>query len=98
MTTLHIAIDDDLDAFVRSQVSKRGFRDVSAYLQDLLRQARQREDTGEELPQSANDDGPAPWEIALAAGAHVPEAVWSTVPTDLARNLDHYLYGQPREE
>lgn len=30
--------------------------------------------------------------------AGVPESDWDSVPTDLARNLDHYLYGAPKED
>ena len=31
---------------------------------------------------------------AIADG--VPEEDWTRVPPDLARNLDHYLYGSPK--
>jgi hypothetical protein len=36
------------------------------------------------------------WEIIEEIGASVPAAEWAKVPTDLARNLDHYLYGSPK--
>lgn len=38
------------------------------------------------------------WEIAAEIGASVPEEVWARVPDDLSMNLDHYLYGSPKEE
>ena len=38
------------------------------------------------------------WEIALEIGASVPESEWAKVPTDLGKNLDHYLYGAPKSE
>lgn len=38
------------------------------------------------------------WEIAEAIAAEVPDAEWEKLPTDLARNLDHYLYGTPKED
>lgn len=37
------------------------------------------------------------WEVALELGASVPQEEWAKVPTDLARNLHHYLYGAPKE-
>jgi len=37
------------------------------------------------------------WEVALEIGASVPEQEWAKVPTDLAKNLHHYLYGAPKE-
>lgn len=36
------------------------------------------------------------WEIALELGARIPEDELDQIPTDLARNLDHYLYGAPK--
>jgi len=37
------------------------------------------------------------WEIAAEIGSRIPPEQWEGVPTDLARNLDHYLYGAPKE-
>lgn len=36
------------------------------------------------------------WEQIIEIGATVPEEVWEQLPTDLAANLDHYLYGEGR--
>lgn len=38
------------------------------------------------------------WEEISKIGASIPEEEWQKVPTDLAANLDHYLYGSPRKE
>lgn len=38
------------------------------------------------------------WEIVMELGASIPEEEWAKVPTDGAKNLDHYLYGAPKEE
>lgn len=38
------------------------------------------------------------WEVAAAIGASLPEEAWEKVPADLSKNLDHYLYGAPRQE
>jgi len=38
------------------------------------------------------------WEAAAEMGRTVPEEEWAAVPPDLSRNLDHYLYGAPRED
>ena len=37
-------------------------------------------------------------EIASAATKEVPEGEWERVPTDLSKNVDHYLYGSKRTE
>jgi len=40
----------------------------------------------------------APWQLAVEIGEAVPPGEWARVPTDGARNLDHYLYGAPRDD
>ncbi|HUT53828.1 MAG TPA: hypothetical protein VM658_10595 [bacterium] len=37
------------------------------------------------------------WEVVSEIGASVPEEEWAKVPTDLSKNLDHYLYGAPKD-
>lgn len=36
------------------------------------------------------------WEIVAEIGRSAPPEAWAKVPTDGARNLDHYLYGHPK--
>jgi len=38
------------------------------------------------------------WEVIEELGKSVPEEEWDKIPRDAARNLDHYLYGTPKEE
>ena len=38
------------------------------------------------------------WEVIAEIGATVPEEEWAKVPADLASNLDHYLYGTPKQQ
>jgi predicted DNA-binding antitoxin AbrB/MazE fold protein len=37
-------------------------------------------------------------EIIAEIAAKVPPEAWDTLPDDLSDNLDHYLYGTPRNE
>lgn len=37
------------------------------------------------------------WEIAKEIAATVPDEEWGKLPSDLSKNLDHYLYGKPKE-
>jgi len=41
---------------------------------------------------------PSLLEIAEALAREVPDEEWAKVPTDLAANVDHYLYGTPKRE
>jgi Arc/MetJ-type ribon-helix-helix transcriptional regulator len=36
------------------------------------------------------------WETIAEIGKKIPEEEWAGIPTDLARNLEHYLYGSPK--
>lgn len=38
------------------------------------------------------------WELAVEIGAQVPDEEWARVPSDLSKNLDHYLYRAPRND
>lgn len=38
------------------------------------------------------------WEIAEEIAATVPDAEWAKLPTDLAANYKHYLYGAPKRK
>jgi hypothetical protein len=50
-----------------------------------------------EAPEPATSSKPI-WEVALEIGASIPEEEWAKIPTDLAKNLHHYLYGAPKEK
>jgi hypothetical protein len=45
-----------------------------------------------------DDSAPPLWQSIVDLGASVPAEEWDRVPTDLAANLDHYLYGSSGEE
>jgi Arc/MetJ-type ribon-helix-helix transcriptional regulator len=36
------------------------------------------------------------WERVLERTAEIPEEEWAKLPTDLAEQHDHYLYGSPK--
>jgi hypothetical protein len=38
------------------------------------------------------------WELAEKINAGLPSDTWENVPTDGSINLDHYLYGAPKQQ
>src|SRR5439155_2165543 len=36
------------------------------------------------------------WKWIVELGESIPKEEWAKVPTDLSKNLDHYLYGAPK--
>jgi hypothetical protein len=50
-------------------------------------------------PEDEYDDSVPPlWQSVIDLGASLPPEDWDRVPTDLAGNLDHYLYGSSGED
>jgi len=49
-----------------------------------------------EVPADSSYDGSVKpvWEQIVEIGASVPEEEWEKLPSDLAANLDHYLYAE----
>ena len=45
-----------------------------------------------------DDSAPPIWQSVIDLGASLPAEEWDRVPTDLASNLDHYLYGSSTED
>ncbi|HEU4887937.1 MAG TPA: hypothetical protein VFV49_08630 [Thermoanaerobaculia bacterium] len=45
-----------------------------------------------------DDSAPPLWQSVVDLGASLPVEEWDRVPTDLAANLDHYLYGRSGED
>lgn len=38
------------------------------------------------------------WERVADISAQVPPEEWAKLPKDLSKNVDHYLYGAPKED
>jgi hypothetical protein len=49
-----------------------------------------------ETDETDTGSNPPIWETIVNLGRQVPEEEWERVPTDLSKNLDHYLYGSPK--
>jgi len=80
---------------VRLRIVGLGEFEVSGQLRRILRVDRLEERPAGETP--FDPDAPPIWERIAEIGKSIPEEEWDKVPTDLAANLDHYLYGEPRE-
>lgn len=57
--------------------------------------------TGRRVRVTVLPDEPTPpplWEQIVEIGSQVPESEWASLPRDLARNFEHYMYGASKEE
>lgn len=72
----------------------------------MTTRGRSKESTGKRTPPRAArprlpkyDPNAKPiWEVAEEIAAEVPDSEWRKLPTDLAKNLHHYLHGAPKED
>ncbi len=95
--TVHLP--KDLESILLAAVRSGRFPSVDAAVTEavglLLEQLRQ----AEASPPAAGRPVPEPkpiWEEALELTADVPAEEWDKLPTDLAEQHDHYIYGTPR--
>ena len=49
-------------------------------------------------PNGTGEDRRPIWEIVEEVNAGLPADTWDSVPTDASTNLDHYLYGAPKQQ
>jgi hypothetical protein len=81
---------------VRLRIMGLGEFEASGQLRRIVRVDRLEERPAGETP--FDPDAPPIWETVAGIGRSIPEEEWDKVPTDLAANLDHYLYGKPKED
>ncbi len=98
--TIHLP--EDVENAVRAEVLSGHFASeaevvaaaVRAYLQPRQKQAPPAGPAASEGP-TAPPHRPI-WERILERAAAIPDEEWNKLPTDLAEQHDHYLYGAPK--
>ncbi len=64
----------------------------------ILRLAIRKLAENEQVDRSEVEKAKPVWKIVAELGRQIPDEVWASVPTDLSKNLDHYLYRSPKDE
>jgi putative addiction module CopG family antidote len=98
--TIHLP--EDLERFVRSEVSSGRFAsedDAITAAVRLLQQSQQAQ-TIATIPIKAEEET-APthkpiWEALQEISATIPDEVWEKMPVDSSEQHDHYIYGTPK--
>ena len=62
--------------------------------QNTIRNGKAAERNG--APAMQSGDAAPIWDLLAKLGASIPPDELEKLPTDLARNVDHYLYGAPK--
>ena len=100
--TIHLP--RELEGPIRSEILRGRFASEDDMIAEIVRDYFRRnpqaswpapEESGREQPAPASADKPV-WERILERTADIPEEEWEKLPTDLAVQHDHYLYGTPK--
>src|SRR5207302_9128241 len=102
MATLTVDLPSDLRKGLQEEAEKRGLT-VVEFVQWALEAlvARPGSAAGATPPAVRDTREPTTGDSILAMmeeiWAQVPAAEWDKLPPDLSENLDHYLYGAPKQ-
>jgi Arc/MetJ-type ribon-helix-helix transcriptional regulator len=98
-----IELPRDLENSILAKVHSGLFPSMDAAMIEaarlLLEQIERNQARLQAPPPSPDDSAPMDkpiWERILERTADIPEEEWDKLPTDLAEQHDHYLYGTPK--
>ncbi len=92
---MNVTLSPELERMVAEKVESGRYGSADGVIREGLELLRAKECSVEQKP-PAVVGGLA--EVFRRIANEIPEEEWEKVPTDLARNLDHYLYGSPKSE
>jgi Arc/MetJ-type ribon-helix-helix transcriptional regulator len=92
-----INVSKDVESSINAAVQSGQFASPDEMITKLVREYAQRA----QQPPAGAQQPPAEtskpvWEEIQELTADVPDEVWDALPTDLAEQHDHYIYGTPR--
>lgn len=90
---MSILLNPDLEHRIALKVESGRYRSPDEVVQESLDLLEARDAATESAP--AHDPRPV-WKIIRDLGQQVPPEELAKLPTDLAKNLDHYLHGAPK--
>jgi Arc/MetJ-type ribon-helix-helix transcriptional regulator len=88
-----ILLNSDLENRITAKVESGRYRSPAEVVAEGLDLLEARDAAAQEHDCNSQ---PAIWETIIGLGQQVPEDEWAQVPSDLAQNVDHYLYGSSK--
>ncbi len=89
---MSILLNPELEQRIAAKVESGRYRSPGEVIEDGLDLL----DARDVVPQAPAAQNEPIWETIVKLGQKLSAEEWSQVPTDLAKNLDHYLYGAPK--
>ncbi len=86
---MKISLSPDVERLIAEKVSSGRYRSADEVVREGLELLQERENEARRSPSNRTADFAAAFE---SIAREVPETDWESVPPDLSKNLDHYLY------
>lgn len=90
---MKISLSPELQRLIAEKVGSGRYRSADEVVREGLELLQQRDQGA--IPRPSNGSGSLAG-LFESAVRDVPDKDWENVPTDLSKNLDHYLYGRPK--
>ncbi|HWY03427.1 MAG TPA: type II toxin-antitoxin system ParD family antitoxin [Candidatus Acidoferrum sp.] len=86
---MKISLSSDVERLIAERVRSGRYHSADEVVREGLELLQEREKVAQRSPSNGTDFAAAFENIAK----DVPDEDWDSVPADLSKNLDHYLYG-----
>ena len=87
---MKISLSPDLERLIAEKVSSGRYRSADEVVREGLALLQEREN---DTPRPSSNGKPNPAAAFESIASDVPDKDWESIPADLSKNLDHYLYG-----
>ena len=92
---MSILLNPEIEQRIAAKVQSGQYQTADEVVQQSLDLLEAR-DAGVERPQTG--EAQSIGEVFIRLGQQIPKEELANIPTDFARNIDHYLYGSPKEQ
>lgn len=93
---MNITLSPDLERLIAEKVESGEYRSADEVIREGLELLSAKDSLKGQEREEAHSLDLA--ELFERIAKEIPEEEWDKIPTDLAQNLDHYLYGSAKSE
>lgn len=97
---MKLSLSPDTERLIEEKISSGRYHSADEVVRESLKLLETRDEASpSEFPEEAEKTENASDLVTIFEGiaAEVPDAVWETLPRDLAQNHEHYLYGSSKQ-
>ncbi|MFI5116947.1 MAG: type II toxin-antitoxin system ParD family antitoxin [Terriglobales bacterium] len=87
---MKISLSPDVERLIAEKISTGRYHSADEVVREGLELLQKRENEARCSPVTGRENVAAAFENIAS---DVPDADWESIPSDLSKNLDHYLYG-----